>query len=92
VLFSYGVAVLLAQLGKRTIWTGMWIAVAAWVIVVAGLLLASPMKPAPPFRWIDGGYTLFTALLTGVIVGGVPLTIFSDRESEQPATQSRRAA
>jgi hypothetical protein len=74
-LFSYGVAVLLAQLGTRSLWNGTWVSVSMWLVISAALLLTSPMNMSPDLRWIEGSYTFLGALLVGAIVGGAPRRI-----------------
>lgn len=80
-LFAYGVALLLVRLGKRSLWTGIGVSVAMWVVMVAVLVVVNPMKTTADFRWIEGGYTFLAALLIGAIVGGVPRRVFL-RDSE----------
>jgi len=80
-LFSYGTAVFLMWLGKRSFWTGVEMSVAMWVVIVAVLAVFIPMKTTPDFRWIEGGYTILAALLIGAIVGGIPRRVFL-RDSE----------
>ena len=75
-LFSYGTAVFLMWLGKRSLWTGVETSVAMWVVIVAVLAVVNPVKTAPDFRWIEAGYTILAALLIGAIVGGVPRRVF----------------
>jgi peptidoglycan/LPS O-acetylase OafA/YrhL len=75
-LFSYGTAMLLMRLGKRSLWTGVEMSVAMWVVIVAVLVVVNPVKTTPDFRWIEGGYTILAALLIGAIVGGVPRRVF----------------
>jgi len=80
-LFSYGVALLLVRLGKRSLWTGIEVSVAMWPVVVAVLVVINPVKTTPDFLWIEGGYTILAAFLIGAIVGGVPRRVFL-RDSE----------
>jgi len=75
-LFAYAVGALLAWLGKRTLFSGVQIALSLWVVVVAALMLAARSAVAPQLLWIEGGYSFVGALLVGVIVGAVPRRVF----------------
>jgi len=80
-LFSYGTAVLLMRLGRRSLWTGIEMSVAMWLVIIAVLVVVNPVKTTPDFRWIEGSYTILAAFLIGAIVGGVPRRVFL-RDSE----------
>jgi hypothetical protein len=71
-LFSYCVAILLALLGRRSVWRGLQVSLSMWVLIAAALLLANQWNFGPNFLWIEGGYTVLAAALVGTIVGGVP--------------------
>lgn len=75
-LFSYGIAVLLARLGKRSVWMGIQVSLAIWLVLYAVLILAKPINAGPDLRLIEGGYTILAAFLTGAIIGGVPRRVF----------------
>jgi len=75
-LFSYGIATLLAWQGKRSLWRGLQVSVSLWLVIAAGLLVTNPLKVGPDFLKIEGGYSALAALLIGAIVGGVPRRIF----------------
>ena len=74
-IFSYCVAILLAWLGKRTLWHGLQISFCLWFFMVLALLPANKWYFGPKFFWIEGGYTLLSAILVGMIVGAVPRRI-----------------
>jgi len=71
-MFSYCVAILLAWIGTRTLWRGLQISLALWFLIAAALLLTNQWNFGPAFLWIEGGYTILSAVLVGIIVGAVP--------------------
>jgi len=71
-IFSYCVAILLAWLGKRTLWHGLQMSLFLWFVMTLALLPANRWYFGPRFFWIEGGYTLLSAILVGMIVGAVP--------------------
>ena len=75
-LFAYAVGALAAWLGKRSLFSGVQIALSLWVVVAAGIMVATRSDVAPQLLWIEGGYTFLGALLVGVIVGVVPRWVF----------------
>ncbi len=78
--FAYSIGWLLAWQGKRTIVRGMLLALALWLVIALFVVMSqSPMSPE--LIWIEGGYTFLGAVLTGLIVGGMPRRLFL-RESE----------
>jgi hypothetical protein len=75
-LFSYGVAGLLAWMGKRSLSRGIQVSVSMWLVIAGAVLLINHWNVSSEFLWIEGGYTLLAALLIGAIVGGVPRRVF----------------
>ena len=75
-LFAYAVGALVAWLGKRTLFSGVQIALSIWVLVMAAILLATRSEVNSQLLWIEGGYTFLGALLVGGIVGAVPRWVF----------------
>ena len=74
-IFSYCVAILLAWLGKRTLWYGLLMSLFLWFLMTLALLPANRWYFGPKLLWIEGGYTLLAAILVGIIVGAVPRRI-----------------
>jgi hypothetical protein len=75
-LFAYGVAWVMNWLGSRSLFHGLQVALALWMVMTAGLLSATRHAVPRDLLWIEGGYTLLAALLIGAIVGGVPRRVF----------------
>jgi hypothetical protein len=75
-LFAYVVGALVAWQGKRTLFSGIQIALSIWLVVVAAIMVATKSEVAPQLLWIEGGYSFLGALLVGVIVGTVPRRVF----------------
>lgn len=75
-LFAYAVGTVAAWLGKRSLLSGLQIALSLWVVVAAGIMVATRSEIAPQLLWLEGGYTFLGALLVGVIVGVVPRWVF----------------
>jgi len=75
-LFAYGVACLLAWIETRSIWRGIQISLAMWLVISGALLVASQWNFNATFVWIEGGYTAIAAVLVGVLVGGLPRRVF----------------
>lgn len=75
-LFAYAVGAVAAWLGKRSLFSGVQIALSLWVVVAAGIMVATRSEISPQLLWIEGGYTFLGALLVGVIVGAVPRWVF----------------
>jgi len=75
-LFAYAVSALVAWLGRRTLFSGIQIALSLWVVVVAAIMVATKSEVAPQLMWIEGGYSFLGALLVGAIVGAVPRRVF----------------
>jgi ABC-type antimicrobial peptide transport system permease subunit len=75
-LFAYVVGALVAWQGKRTLFSGIQIALSLWLLVVAVIMVATKSEVAPQLLWIEGGYSFLGALLVGVIVGVVPRRVF----------------
>lgn len=75
-LFSYGVACLLAWVGSRSIGRGIRTSVSLWILMAGVFLVAAHWDFGPNFLWIEGGYTILAAFVAGAIVGGVPRRIF----------------
>jgi len=81
VAFAYLVALLLAWLRARTLLLGIRVAVSLWLIIAAGVMVATRSSLPKELIWIEGPYTLLGAVLVGAIVGGVPRRVFL-RDSE----------
>ena len=75
-LFAYAVGALVAWLGKRTLLGGLQMALSLWVVVVAGVMVATRSDLSPQLLWIEGGYSFLGAVLVGVIVGALPRRVF----------------
>jgi len=75
-LFAYAVGALVAWLGKRTLFSGVQIALSLWVVVMAAIMVATRSEVSPQLMWIEGGYSFLGALLVGGIVGSVPRLVF----------------
>ena len=75
-LFAYSVGLLVAWLGKRTLFSGVQIALSIWLVVMAAIMVATRSQVAPQLIWIEGGYSFLGALLVGVIIGSVPRWVF----------------
>ncbi|MBZ5653815.1 MAG: DUF1761 domain-containing protein [Acidobacteriia bacterium] len=75
-LFAYAVGALVAWFGRRTLFSGLQIALSLWLVVVAGIMLATRSNVTPQLMWIEGGYSFLGALLVGMIVGAVPRRVF----------------
>jgi hypothetical protein len=76
-LFAYAVGALVAWLGKRTLFSGVQIALSLWLVVVAAIMAATRSEVPPQLLWVEGGYSFLGALLVGVIVGVVPRWVFA---------------
>ena len=63
-------------LGPRSLFRGLQVALALWMVMAAGLLATTRYTVPQDLLWIEGVYTLLAALLIGAIVGGVPRRIF----------------
>jgi len=83
VLFAYGVAGLLRQLGSRTLTHGIELAATLWLAMGAALMAVTWFRVAPELLWIEGGYTFLASLLMGAIVGGVPRWVIVGDEQER---------
>ena len=75
-LFAYAVGALIAWMGKRTLLTGIQIALSLWVVVMTTNMIATKFEVSSQLVWIEGGYTFLGALLVGAIVGAVPRWVF----------------
>jgi hypothetical protein len=75
-LFAYAVGALVAWMGKRTVLTGIQIALSLWVVVMTTNMVATKFEATPQLVWIEGGYAFLGALLVGAIVGAVPRRVF----------------
>jgi Protein of unknown function (DUF1761) len=81
-VFAYAVGAAVAWLGKRTLFSGVQIALSIWVVVMAAIMVATKSEVNPQLLWIEGGYSFLGAVLVGVIVGTVPRWVFV-KDSEQ---------
>lgn len=75
-LFAYAVGAVVAWMGKRTLFSGVQVALLLWVVVMTTNMVATRSEVTPQFMWIEGGYTFVGALLVGAIVGAVPRWVF----------------
>lgn len=75
-LFAYGVAWVMSWLGFRSLFRGLQVALALWMVMTAGLLATTRYLVPQDLLWIEGVYTLLAALLIGAIVGGVTRRVF----------------
>jgi len=91
-LFSYGVAALLAQVGVRSFRHGVQMSVSAWLIIAAFLLASGGSTLNTAFLWVEGGYTFLAAVLVGAIAGGVPRRILIKDSGEKNSSPSVLAA
>jgi hypothetical protein len=69
-LFSYGVAWVLAYRGRKGAWQGIVSALFLWGAVVLATLPAATALP-PDLLKIEAAYTLVATLIVGTIVGGL---------------------
>ena len=75
--FAYLVALPLQWFGKRTVWRGLLGALWIWVVVMMATLLLVESWFSQATLIYEGIYTLIAAVLTGVIVGGMPRQLLS---------------
>ena len=73
ILFAYGVTRLTLWLGRRTILSGLGVALSLWALVAAVFTIATHSQQ---LIWIEVGYAFLGALLVGAIVGAVPRRVF----------------
>jgi len=70
-LFSSAVAGLLAWIGAPTVWRGIQVSLALWMVLAGLLLAAGNWNFGRDFLRIEGGYTVLAALLAGTVLGGM---------------------
>jgi hypothetical protein len=75
-LFAYAVGALVAWTGKRTLFSGVQVALSLWVVAMTTNVVATRSDVTPQLMWIEGGYTFLGALVVGMIVGAVPRRVF----------------
>ncbi len=84
-LFSYGVAFLVAYRGRRGIWRGIVISTLLWgAVAVLGVIGAAQARIAEDLLKLELGYTLLASLLVGAIIGGLTGKLVLPEAEEKP--------
>jgi hypothetical protein len=83
-LFSYGVAWLLALSGWRGVWRGMVASLFSWILIVAvGLAVFAGTGLSIDLLTIELGYTFLASLGIGAIIGGLSGRLIASRFEEK---------